>query len=204
LRDYGEILRLQQSLRVQRREGKIPDTWLVGQHPAVITQGVRGAAADLVGDVGLPVFSVDRGGQTTMHNPGQLVIYPIVLTREGLLAQARLSGALLETMRGWIMEKLNILLEIPRGRPGLYYDQRKAASIGISIRGRVSMHGIAVNCCNDLAAWRSIIACGESDTDPITLSEIACGPVTPDDFSVGIDDWLGTHWGYGSLHKEKG
>src|SRR5262245_29841612 len=78
LSEYGAILTMQEALREQRRADVIPDTWLAGEHPAVITQGVRGIEADLVHvNHGLPIFQIDRGGMTTLHNPGQLVLYPI-------------------------------------------------------------------------------------------------------------------------------
>ena len=36
LREYGEILTLQETLRSRRQADEMPDTWLVGEHPAVI------------------------------------------------------------------------------------------------------------------------------------------------------------------------
>ena len=200
LRPYDQILAMQEALREERRAGRIPDVWLAGEHHAVITSGVRGRAGDLVGGGDpIPVFSIDRGGMTTLHNPGQLVIYPIVRTGRGVLAQARLARALLAATRDWIESLSGVRAAIERGRPGLYVDGRKLAAIGISIRGGVSMHGIAVNLCNDLAPWSRIIPCGEPGTRPVTLTELTGRRVEPAQWAPLIPRWLTSAWGYGRV-----
>jgi lipoate-protein ligase B len=197
MREFGEVLALQEELREARRQAQVPDTWLAGEHPTVITHGVRGGGGDLVGEAPYPIFSIDRGGQTTIHNPGQLVIYPILKTRPGLVAQARMSRALLTAARDWIAAQTGVPLQIHKGRPGLFTaDGRKAAAIGISIRRQVTMHGIAINCCNDLAPWRAIVACGEPATRPVTLSELLGRRLAPDDLIAALPDWLRATWGY--------
>jgi lipoate-protein ligase B len=196
LQSYGDVLALQERLREARQRDAIPDTWLAGEHLAVITQGVRGQQQDLVGSPALPVFKIDRGGMTTLHNPGQLVIYPIVRTQGGILAQARFSLTLLAAVRDWLAGLYGIQLEIQKGRPGLFHGPRKVAAIGISIHGRVSMHGIAINLCNDLSPWRAIIPCGEPSTLPITLSEIAGRNIAPADLIPLLPAWLRWYWGY--------
>lgn len=197
--DYGSILQLQERLRVARREDAIPDTWLAGEHLPVITQGVRGRPDDLVAAADIPVFTVDRGGMTTLHNPGQLVIYPIVRVQPGLMAQARLSRTLLTTVRDWLAETTGVNLTIHRGRPGLFLGERKIAAIGISIHGYVSMHGIAINLCNDLSPWRAIVPCGEPSTLPMTLSEAAGRTWTPHDLLATMPAWLPRAWGYDTV-----
>lgn len=198
LRDYADVLAMQEQLREERRAGTIPDTWLAGEHPTVITQGVRGRDADLAinPDAGIPIHRIDRGGMTTLHNPGQLVIYPIVKTHEGLLAQARLARALLESTADLIEQVSGVRATIERGRPGLFVNGRKLAAIGISIRGRVSMHGIAINLSNDLAPWRWIVPCGEPSTRPITLSELIGEKIEPATLAELLPEWLKSHWGY--------
>lgn len=198
LRGYGDILAMQEQFRDERRAGTIPDTWLAGEHLTVITQGVRGRDADLVisPSMGIPIHRIDRGGMTTLHNPGQLVIYPIVKTHEGLLAQARLARALLENTADLIEKVSGVRASIERGRPGLFVNGRKLAAIGISIRGRVSMHGIAINLCNDLSPWQWIIPCGEPSTRPVTLSELTGKRIEPRELMKLLPDWMRLNWGY--------
>jgi lipoate-protein ligase B len=205
LRDYKDVLALQERLRDARRADAVPDCWLAGQHPTVITQGARGGAADLLdaadADAGAryPVYKIDRGGMTTIHVPGQLVLYPIVKTLPGLVAQGRLARALLATVRDWLLGLSGVRLEIPKGRPGLFWGERKVAAIGLSIRQRVSMHGIAINLCNDLAPWRAIVPCGEPGTRPATLTEAAGRPFAPEDLLAAMPDWLRRAWGYDAV-----
>jgi lipoate-protein ligase B len=82
--DYRGILQTQHELRDQRREGKIPNTVLIVEHPSVITLGARQSANKLLAskeDLAkwkIDVVDIRRGGGATAHNPGQLVFYPIL------------------------------------------------------------------------------------------------------------------------------
>ncbi len=196
MRDFGEILALQEKLHADRVADHIPDTWLAGEHPTVITHGVRGGDGDIVRPGAYPIFSVDRGGQTTLHNPGQLVIYPIIKTAEELRFQAWYARALVTTIRNWLAERLGISLEMIKGRPGLFLEGRKAAAIGVSIRRHVSMHGIAINVCNDLRPWGTIVACGETATRPVTLSEIVGRRIATNELIATLPEFLNEYWGY--------
>ena len=81
---YAEALEVQRTVAAARREGKIPDTLLLLEHPPVYTKGRRHDPAELpMGEdwyrmQGIEVCETDRGGRVTYHGPGQLVGYPIV------------------------------------------------------------------------------------------------------------------------------
>lgn len=69
------------------------------QHSPVYTVGKRGGpadfltAADELAASGANVVASPRGGETTYHGPGQLVVYPIVNLRElGVGARAYVEG----------------------------------------------------------------------------------------------------------------
>lgn len=208
LAEYGEILRLQEELRKARMEDEISDTWLVGEHPDVITQGVRSSDADLTPAVTpqtsgesrpTPVFTVDRGGMATIHSPGQLVIYPIVRIRGGSMSAGRFSRELLDRTQTWLGDAFGVNAEMHKGSPGLYAGDRKLASIGISARGGITMHGIAINFSNDLEIWDSIVACGDAAIRPITLTELAGRTIHPSDQIESLAGWLRESWGYASV-----
>lgn len=198
-RDYAEVLDRQIALRDARIGDFIPDTWLFGEHPPVITQGVRGQEGDVLqsGLPGaMPVVSIDRGGMATIHSPGQLILYPIVKLNGGSLAAGRLARHLLLSMQDWLESDFGVRTEFPKGRPGLFVGDRKLLSIGVSVRRGVSMHGIAMNLCNDLSLWSRIVACGEPQTRPITLSEILGRRIEPRDQRESIMSGLRQSWGY--------
>ena len=80
---YGEGLDLQHELTIRRRNGEIPDTLIMLEHPLVITFGRRYDASHLrvpreeLLARGVEIHRVERGGEATIHAPGQLVGYII-------------------------------------------------------------------------------------------------------------------------------
>ena len=69
------------------------------QHPAVYTIGKRGKphdflkSTDQLTGLGAEIHTAPRGGETTFHGPGQLVMYPIVnLRRLRIGARAYVEG----------------------------------------------------------------------------------------------------------------
>ena len=81
---YAEGLDIQARVVAARKAGRIGDTLLLLEHPAVITLGRNASRANvLAGNEwlaarGVEVHEVNRGGDVTYHGPGQLVGYPIV------------------------------------------------------------------------------------------------------------------------------
>ena len=56
-------------------------SFVLCQHPDVITVGRRQRARDNILSPRFPTFEVERGGDATYHGPGQLVGYPILKLR---------------------------------------------------------------------------------------------------------------------------
>ncbi len=81
---YGEGLEVQRRVVEARKAGRIGDTLLLLEHPAVITLGRNSRREHvLMSDAwlaarGVELHEVNRGGDVTYHGPGQLVGYPIV------------------------------------------------------------------------------------------------------------------------------
>jgi lipoyl(octanoyl) transferase len=83
----------------------------------------------------------------------------------------------LEAIMIAVMDEYGIKAERIKGRAGVWVKadakgpDRKIAAIGIRVLNGVTMHGIAINCSNDLAPYSQIIACGITDAGVTTMSQ---------------------------------
>jgi lipoyl(octanoyl) transferase len=116
---------------------------------------------------GTPVVDVDRGGKITWHGPGQLVGYPILRLGAPLDVVAyvrRVEQVLIDTCADLGLSTVRI-----EGRSGVWVPadergpERKVAAIGIRVARGVTLHGFALNCDCDLAAFDRIVPCGIRD-----------------------------------------
>ena len=181
LADYRQVLQLQHQLCEKRRQGEIPNTVLIAEHPAVITLGARQSANKLLANRSalaqrqIDVVDIRRGGGTTAHNPGQLVFYPILhLQQLGLGISEYIRE--LEAIGAELLEQLGVSSRRRKGFPGLWVKNncqlsivncqfRKIASIGVRISKFVTYHGMAINIQNDLSIFDFIIPCGLDDIE---------------------------------------
>jgi lipoate-protein ligase B len=167
-RRYGEVLELQRSLCRRRAAGELSeDLLLLVEHEPVVTLGRATQNTSLplptaaLAARGLEVFEVERGGDVTLHAPGQLVGYPILdLTgwrRDLHWYLRRLEETLIQGLGA-----LEIRAERNSGKTGVWTGggDRKIASIGIHVKQWVTMHGFALNVSTDLALFDLIVPCG--------------------------------------------
>ena len=153
-----------------------PDTVLLLEHQAVYTAGRRTQDFERPID-GTPVVDVDRGGKITWHGPGQLVGYPIVHLADPIDVVAYVRR--IEQMLIDVCAEFGVPgIQIP-GRSGVWVaadsrgPDRKVAAIGIRVAQGVTMHGFAINCSCDLAAFDRIVPCGIADASVTSLSKEA-------------------------------
>lgn len=145
------------------------DTLVFVEHPPVLTLGASFHEDNLLLSIekyrefGIEVVRTDRGGDVTYHGPGQLVVYPVFdLRRHG------------QDLHRWMRDLEQAVIEAiaefeilgHRFPPhtgvwtGFGPGQKKIAAIGVKVRKWVSIHGIALNCDNNLAAFELIVPCG--------------------------------------------
>jgi lipoyl(octanoyl) transferase len=172
--DYLAAWGAQRSHADARRTGAGPDVLMLLEHPSVYTAGKRTQPEDRPTD-GTPVIDVDRGGRITWHGPGQLVGYPIVALAEPLDVVdfvRRLEEALIAVVHGLGLTAAGRVA----GRTGVWLPadergpERKVAAIGVRVQGGVTLHGFALNCEPDLAAFDRIVPCGIKDAGVTSLS----------------------------------
>ena len=142
-----------------------PQTILLCEHPPVITLGRLSDKRHILfpqkylQERGVPVHFVDRGGDVTLHAPGQLVVYPILrLSEQGKDLHAYMRG--LEQVVIDLLAGFDIVANRFPGRTGVWIGRQKIASIGIGVRKWVSYHGLAVNVNTELGLFDLINPCG--------------------------------------------
>ena len=138
-------------------------TFLGFDYQPVITVGKRGVSeSEWLDTKGFDFVETDRGGQATLHSPGQLVIYPIFNLRRKQLSVRDYVLILETTTREWLRSHgIETLVEKPcDNESGVFTSVGKIAFIGLRIEGGITKHGMSINLANDLQLFEKISACG--------------------------------------------
>ncbi len=150
---------------VNRRPQWPFDLLILLEHPPVITIGRNTRqdnllwSAEALQAAGIECSASRRGGDITLHAPGQLVGYPIVDLNHYQRDLHRFLRLLEQVLIRTLADYGLVGTSIP-GKTGVWVDGRKIASIGLAVRHWISYHGFALNIDNDLAYFRAIIPCG--------------------------------------------
>lgn len=173
--DYLEAWREQERIHRAVADGTAPPVVLLLEHDPVFTAGRSTKPEDRPFD-GSPVIETDRGGRITWHGPGQLVAYPIVRLGEPFDVRryvTRLEQAIIDTCAD-----LGLTAGRVGGRTGVWVEgRRKVAAIGVRVARGTTLHGLALNCDNDLSWYDRIVPCGIRDAGVTTLSAELQRPV---------------------------
>lgn len=149
---------------------------LVCEHEKTISCGIRGdlkrdlvASEDFLKSAGFKTVYSQRGGETTLHNPGQLVIYPIVPLSRFELGVREYVKLLTETALQFL-NAYGLNAEASGKEPGLFTKAGKIAFFGIRVKKGVAFHGLAINVYNNIEDFDHIISCGQPEQDYDKLS----------------------------------
>ncbi|MDB4958741.1 MAG: octanoyltransferase [Myxococcales bacterium] len=165
--DYRRVLADQLALRERVWAGGEGAVYLC-EHPPVITLGRSANIANVLAAGDVPVVQIERGGDVTYHGPGQLMIYPIVRLRAGVVDfLSRISAAIAEACAVFGVAGA----EFRRDPAGVWLGDRKLAACGIHIGRGVSVHGFALNIATPHDAWLRIRPCGLS-VPQVSLADV--------------------------------
>ena len=181
---------LQRELFGARQRGEISDTVLFVEHEPVITLG-RGtkeghllASRETLLELGVNLVAVERGGDVTLHAPGQLVCYPILDLRPDRCDVRRYVTDLADAMRR-VLADFHLDAGLVEGKVGLWLDRKspswwpgaqaandlaKIGAIGVRLSRWTTMHGYALNLSTNLQMFNLIVPCGIRDY-PVTSVE---------------------------------
>ena len=192
--EYAAAHELQESLMAARVAGTIPDVLLLLEHAPVVTLG-RGAkegnvlaTEEELGAIGASLHATGRGGDATVHNPGQLVAYPIFDLKPERCDVRRyvrdLGRVMIALAKDYgidarlLPELIGIWVDLDS--PGTWSCEdaerparmAKLGAIGVRLSRWVTMHGFALNVANDLSLFDSIVPCGIREHGVISLEKL--------------------------------
>ncbi|MCA2981211.1 MAG: lipoyl(octanoyl) transferase LipB, partial [Myxococcaceae bacterium] len=186
--EYPDGLELQQQFQAARRQGTVPDTLLLLEHPPVLTLG-RGAdranvlrSADELERLGVALHETDRGGDVTYHGPGQLVGYPLLHLGPGRQDVRRYVRSLEEVVLRTLSDFGVTATRIERW-PGVWVEAsrlggpRKICALGVHLSRWYTRHGFALNVAPDLAHFELIVPCGISEAGVTSMAKELPGGV---------------------------
>ncbi|MGA8097903.1 MAG: lipoyl(octanoyl) transferase LipB [Candidatus Cybelea sp.] len=174
IRPYREVWEVQHRVHGDVRDGHEGDTWIVVEHTPVVTLGRQAKrenvffSAEELARRGVDLVSIERGGDVTYHGPGQLVVYPI-----RRLERFREVVPLVRTLEAAVINacaRFGVCGERWSGHAGVWVGRNQVCAIGLAIQAMVSLHGIALNVCNELDYDRIINPCGLTDRGITSLS----------------------------------
>jgi lipoate-protein ligase B len=150
------------------------DHLILCEHPAVLTLGRMTNPQSLlygrkeIEERGVMIERVDRGGDVTLHAPGQLIVYPIFnLNKQGKNLKAYIEK--LEEVAVALLKNFGILAISICGQRGVFVEDPdrslgpgpdKIISIGVGARQWVTYHGLGINVNTDLSLFNLIKPCG--------------------------------------------
>ena len=140
------------------------------EHTPVFTLGLRQKNIphpDIIS--GIPVVQTDRGGLTTYHGPGQIVLYPLCHL-PSLQMHPSAFVHTIEEITCRTLDCFGIHASADAARPGLYIHGQKIASVGLRAKNNRIYHGIAINHNMDLSPFDKIVPCGY---DNLKMTQIA-------------------------------
>jgi lipoyl(octanoyl) transferase len=167
LQPYEEVEKLQKAqVPLLKDSRQVSVLGLEFKH--VITLGIRANPKEDLLDKDAPVVVTDRGGQATLHSPGQLVIYPMLCLRAHGIGVKHFVYTLMETTVS-SLAKVNIEASYSPKDPGVYTKNGKIAFCGLKLDQSVVRHGLSINISNDLSLFGGIRSCGHKQA---TLDQV--------------------------------
>ena len=175
--DYNEAWAKQKEIVEDIQKNRDKSVLVFCEHPSVITVGKSGSENNVLGNseffnhLGIKVIHNDRGGDVTLHNPGQLVGYPI-FNLEDFKTDLHWFLREIEDSIIELLKKFSIESHTIEGLTGVWIEnQRKICAMGLHCSRWVTSHGFALNINNNLKEFNYIIPCGISDKQVTSISK---------------------------------
>jgi lipoyl(octanoyl) transferase len=195
---FAPVAALQERLRADLLAGAGPPTLLLLEHTPVVTLGRSAQPAHVhlppaeLARRGVDLVHASRGGDVTYHGPGQLVGYPVVPLRQGVVGHML---AMARAVAG-VLAELGIEARWRRDAPGLWVGEAKICAVGVHVRRRVAIHGFALNVSADLSGFELIVPCGIAGVRTTSIAAEGRSPPSIEDLAARVAARLGEETGF--------
>lgn len=163
--DYEEAYAFQLDKVKEVIAGNVTSALILCEHPNVLTLGRMTKSDSLFFSEdefkrrGINVIKTDRGGDVTLHAPGQLVVYPVLnLNNYGRDLHKYLHQ--LEDVAIAFLSEFGIMAKRSEVNTGAWVDTKKIVSIGIGVKKWIAFHGLGINVSTDLDLFKMMRPCG--------------------------------------------
>jgi lipoate-protein ligase B len=174
---YSDAFEFQNALTGEIYKSSLKGAILLMEHPPVITIGSNCSVKNLLTSEsalkkhGIELINSNRGGDITLHGPGQLICYPVFnlnfFKKDLPLFVYNLENVIINTLLYFGISGRRV-----EKHRGVFIKNKKIASIGLRARKWISMHGFSLNVNIDLSYFKHIIACGLKDFPQTSMFEI--------------------------------
>ena len=175
-KEYSEAYKIQKEEKLLVKEKKSDGSIFFLEHPPVITIGTNVNEKNLlfsknyIISKGFDIIKSTRGGDITVHEPGQLVIYFIIPLKQKTVK--KFVNNIIYIIKDAINNIFDLDVKYDENRPGLWIkDTKKICSIGFNLQGKVSTHGIALNINNNLEGFKLINPCGFNNIEMTSIKK---------------------------------
>ena len=200
--DYEKAYEMQLDMLYKRQKNEINDSLLILEHPSVITLGRSAYKSNILISKeelvrkNIKVFDIERGGDVTFHNPGQIVGYLIIdLNNHGKdikLLVWKIENFIINMLK----KEYNINASRINGLRGVWVRNAKIAALGISVKKWITMHGFAINANNDLDGFKLIVPCGIKDKKVTSIKELTGKSINKDKLKKYVASYFADEFGY--------
>jgi len=174
--DFLTALNFQKDIFLKVKNKIISSAIILCEHLPVITLGRLSTDEDLIfkeeikkSNIG--IFKIDRGGKTTYHGPGQLVIY-FIFDLNFFHKDLHRFLEWLEELGVLFLDKFGISANLYKGLRGVWIENKKIISIGIGVKNWITYHGMSINIKNEVLENFSLIKPCGLDVEMTSLEEV--------------------------------
>lgn len=157
LLDYELSLKIQDVAQLFVKENNQESVFIFCSHPPLFTlgkglqKGPTMAQENLIdwnpdSKLPYPLYTIKRGGGLTFHYPGQWIMYVITKLNSSQKTLSHILNFILKSTQSTIQELYALsTISAHRDLMGIWFKEKKIASLGMATSRFVTSHGLALN-----------------------------------------------------------